>query len=460
MRNDFRVPRTMAGESQSAISGRDGGSSRPFHFPLRPYQNNGIQYLRRVNGCGALFWEMRLGKTITIIRFLSMRRDARRVLVCAPYSALAGWRDELINDGKKDAVHTIYRIKPADRARYLDTTSRTAGWYLVNKEIHLYCDVLRYTWDAVILDESWITNPKAKVTKYFLSRAPRVKYRILLSGTPAPETELQYYTQLYWINPRILGSRSYWDFRVRWCRLEGYDWVMTLRGKQFLGRAIAQACSVLKRTDVGLNKEKIFRKWPVELSAKTRKRYADAELGLLDGEVLKFAGEQWTALRRLCSGEEKEKELVALLRGDLKKDRVIIWANYVEEVERLSRLLQCQYIHGGVGQAEREIIRADFLQRPAARLVAQPECWKFGTNLSGVETVIFFSLPSGLLTWQQVCERTVDLTTKNSLFIISLLAANTVDEAILESLYAKEDRQKSLERIRRGIIARQSAARV
>jgi hypothetical protein len=57
------------------------------------------------------------------------------------------------------------------------------------------------------------------------------------------------------------------------------------------------------------------------------------------------------------------------------------------------------------------------------------------------------------MTWQQVCERTVDLTSDKSLYIISFLAGDTVEEKILEGLYAKEDSQKTLERIRRSIIA-------
>ena len=449
--------RTAARGCQSAESDRVSGPMRSLSFSLRPYQSNGIRYLRNVNGRGALFWEMRLGKTIVTIKFLSQRRDARRILVVAPYSALAGWRDELWREGQ--LTHSIYKDEPGDRADYFYLSRNDAGWFLVNWECHRYVDILSYDWDAIVMDETWIANPKAAVTKYFLS-STKSKYRILLTGTPAPETELQYWSQLEWIQPGVTVTKSFWDYRIRWFRPEGFDWKMSVRGRQFLAGVLARSCSVLKRSDVGLQKEVIFKKWMVQLTPRARTRYQAAEMALLDDRILKFAGERWNAARRICSGPEKEKDLTTLLEGDLAKDRVIIWANYVEEVERLADLLDCRYIHGAVGPDRRDKVRAEFLHGQGTRLVAQPECWKFGTNLTGVDTVIFFSLPSGLMTWQQVCERTVDLSSNKSLFIITFLAADTVEEDILEGLYAKESNQKAVERIRRGAVHRQAAAQL
>jgi hypothetical protein len=103
----------------------------------------------------------------------------------------------------------------------------------------------------------------------------------------------------------------------------------------------------------------------------------------------------------------------------------------LEEVERISGMLDCNYIHGAVSPSDRETIRQRFLQK-GRYLVAQPQCWKWGTNLTGVDVVIFYSLPQGLMTWQQVQERTVNLTSNQSLLIVSLLATDTIDEDILE----------------------------
>jgi SNF2 family DNA or RNA helicase len=426
------------------------GDGSPRALSLRPYQRDGIEYLRANGGCGVLFWEMRLGKTLTTIRFLSHRRDAQRILVLAPYSALAGWKKDL-KENKKD-IYLIYEINPKKRVQLLDHFEKMNGWFLLNKEAFLYLDFLSISWDAIICDETWLANPLSKITKYFLKNT-KARYRILLTGTPAPETELQYYTQLTWVNPAILGCKSYWDFRVRYFRPEGFDWVMSLKGKTFLAKRLASYCSVLTRKDAGLDKEKIFRNRVIQLTPATRKKYKQVESALYDGKILKFAGQRWNECRRLCSGAEKEAELLSLLAGELKESKVMIWADFVEEVERIANILDCFYIHGAVPANEREEIRMTFLHEKR-HLVAQPQTWKWGTNLSGVDTVIFFSLPQSLMTWQQVCERTVDLEKDDSLLIITLTAENTVEEDIRKSLENKETRVNQIDRLRRSIKGR------
>ena len=441
--------------------GRVDGSTRAT-LSLRPYQiTHGVEYLRKHNGVGALLWEMRLGKTLTTIRFLSQRKDARRILVVGPYSCLSGWVNDLQKEGNSlSYIHKIYQIEPQEREEELARSIHCIGYYLINKEAHLYCDVLSFDWDAVVCDETWLANPAAKITKYFLLNT-KAKYRILLTGTPAPESELQYYSQLEWLDKKILKCKSYWDYRIRYFRPEGYNWVMTLRGKQYLAAAIVDSCSVLKRKDVNLEKKTIFEKRVLKLSPGTLKKYSAAEGGLYEDRILKFAGQWWNEMRRLCSGKEKEAELLTLLNGELKNDKVIIWCDFVEEVERVAGLLNTNFIHGGVSNIKREEIKTQFLQQEGNQyLVAQPQCWKWGTNLTGVDTVVFFSMPQGLMTWQQVCERTVDLSSSDSLLIISLIADNTIELDIVESLYEKESREKQLDRFRRGIIDRRTARKL
>jgi hypothetical protein len=443
-------------------------TSRPLFFPIErmimphPCQENlrtrlrdyqikfGLEYLRRVNGCGVLGWEMRLGKTLTVIRFLSQRKDARRILVVAPYSALEGWVDDLQKE--KQLIFKAFREEPNYRETYFNNIQNMVGWFLINKECHLYLDILSYQWDAVVCDETWLANPRSKVTKYFLDNT-QPKYRILLSGTLAPESELQYWSQLTWVNPEILEHRSYWDFRIRYFRPINYDWQMTLRGKQYLASRLAKYVSVLKRADVDMEKKHIYEKRIIQLSKSSSKKYHEIEMGMLDGEVLKFAGERWNEMRRICSLKEKEIELLSLLQGELKNEKTMVWCDYVEEVDRVAALLDCDCVHGGVSMLKREKAKKNFLGK-GLRLVAQPQCWKWGTNLSGCDTIIFFSLPQALMTWQQVQERTVNLLSRQSLLIIILEAENTIETDIYESLREKEGRTKQLERFRRAIIQR------
>ena len=413
---------------------------------LRPYQLSGVKYLRKNNG-GCLFWEMRLGKTITTIRYLS--QVARRILIVGPYSVFHGWKKDI---GDKPVF--IPEGTSAERQEYLDAHSTDEGWFLINKEAHLRVQFLGYQWDAVVIDECFITNPQALVTQYFI-KYTKARIRIILTGTPAPESELQYFSPLQWVNPNILGHKNYWEFRLKKFRLEGFDFVMPVRNKLWLADRLARHCSVLSRKDVNLQKEKIYETRTILLAPYSRRQYARIESeAMLDGEVLKYAGSRYTEMRKICSGAEKMKELKELLNGELTGKQVVIYAWYIEEVQRISAEFSCPAIAGSVGIRERDELR-ELFQRGMVKIMAiQPETIKFGSCFSNADAAVFFSRPASLLTNLQVEERTEDLSTSDSTLIVDIVAEGTIDEDILTSIKLKESAVAALERMRSAIAKR------
>jgi SNF2 family DNA or RNA helicase len=414
---------------------------------LREYQvKKGIHYLRKNMG-GCLFWEMRLGKTLTTIRYLS--QVSKRTLIVGPYSVFAGWIDDLV--GKQ-----VYVIKgtTTSKSDMLNQLQESPGWFLINKEAHLRINFLQYHWDAIVLDECFITNPKAQVTKYFLNHTKDCQ-RIILSGTPAPEGEEQYYCPLRWINPRILGYKNYYHFKVARFRIEGFEYVMPVKDKRWLAGQLNRYCSILKRKDVGLQKEKIYQIRKIVLSRESRILYNTIERdAMLYDRVLKYSAERRNEMRRLCSGKEKIDELKYLLDGELKHQKVIVYAWYVDEVISLAKELRCPAIYGNISVEQREKVRLAFQEGIVTRLVIQPETIKYGSCFSMADMAIFISRPESLLTNLQVEERTEDLSTPESTFILDIVAENTIEEDILLSIKNKESRVQTLERIRRGIETR------
>jgi len=416
---------------------------------LRPYQKRGIAYLIQNNG-GAVFLKMRMGKTIIVIRYLKLFPNAR-ILVLAPYSPLEGWREQLIADGvPADRVFLEYdTIK--GRKEFLDKTQNAPGWFLFYNGSPLNLPFENYRWDACILDEStFIANPKSKISKWCLSMAPRFKIRIILTGTPAPESELQYFNQLSFVNKDILPYRSYWDFRAK-CFYNSFfhNWKMRPGDRLKLAKALNEKAFIVEPEEAGLVNTKIYERRFVQLSPANRKKYNSALQDWIIGDrILKFAGARWDVVRRLCGGEEKRNELEYLLKGELKGRRVIVWAWHVEEVLDISQRLKCPHICGLVPKPKREEIRKEFLKNGDV-LVAQPETWKFGTLLVGVDVVVFFSAPAGLMTIQQIEERTVDYSQSEiGTLIINMVASKTVDEDILKGANNKESKVETLNRIR------------
>ena len=423
---------------------------------LRPYQVNAVRYLR-ARQHGALFMEMRLGKTLTLIRYIKQLPETRRCLVAAPYSALAGWAEELAAERQPAPVYLTGT--KAERYNQLIKGVVTAAnqprtWFLINKEGHLTLPEIAGTqWDVVIIDESFIRNPKAKVTKFFMKNFRDVKHRYILSGTPAPEGELDYFCQLQFLDPAILNVKDYWHFRLNWFSQFGYDYMIKPAARKVLSQRLAATCFFLRRKDVNLGGEKIYEKRVVELPTELRKAYDRLEhefileIQGIERETL-YAGVKFGLLRQLCGGfaekrlvgNHKVAALAELLDGELKDQQVIVWAWYIHEVEHLAQVLKCKSIYGKTKLPDREKIRGAFQRGEERLLVAQPEVWKFGTTLSAASTMIYYSSPEALLTRQQSEDRTLDLAANNSALIIDLLCKDTVDEDIRESLLRKEDK--------------------
>jgi SNF2 family DNA or RNA helicase len=405
--------------------------------------------------------KMRLGKTLCTIRFIKMK-NLNNILVFAPYSALQGWHDALEEEGQKEIV-PLYQIKPSLRNSTLSmfhTCKSKNKWWLCNKESFLYVAYATKKWDAIILDESFIKNPKSKATKFFLKYF-KESIRLLLTGTPAPENELQYYTQLEFLFPGIFGVKNFWEYRAKFARPSGFHgFELNPRGKIQLAEILSKKCFVLNYNDVNLLIPPVYETRFVKLDPETRKKYLFAEKNCLveaDMKVLKYAGQKWAFMRRLITQKEKEHDLLELLNGELKNNSVVIGCNYVEEVERIADLLDTVYIHGSVDKCLREKVRSAFNAGDYTRIVIQPETQKWGSDYGTADTLLILSSPQSKDTREQFEKRIVNLDRKYPDLIIDLVAEDTVEIDILESLKAKENQIQMTERMRRSMQRRQAA---
>jgi hypothetical protein len=440
---------------------------------LRLYQIKALHYLRQ-HIHAALFVEMRMGKTICIIRHIKQLSGINRVLIVAPYSALAGWREELISENYQEKEIVYLTGTKAKRLKLFNISfgrclDVSVKWFLINKEGFLVLpEITKISWDVLILDESFIRNPQSKVTKFFCNNFRNVKHRYLLSGTPAPEGELDYFTQLYFLDPTILGFKNYWEYRLRWFAQFGYDWQIKPASRQILSQRLAKSCFFLQRNEVNLGGKQIIENRIIDLPSKFRNVYDKLEEDfILEYQSIHkqtlYAGVKFGMLHQLCGGfaektmvsNHKIEVLKELLGGELKGQQIVIWAWYVCEVEYLAKMLSCPGISGRIKPIDRDKFRLGFQSKKYKYIVVQPEVWKFGTTLSAASTMIYYSLPEGYLTYQQSKDRALDLEKQNSILILNLLVKDSVDEDSWESLQRKEDRTSMMRSLIRGIQKRQ-----
>lgn len=407
---------------------------------------------------GILFLEMRLGKSLIVLRYVKTL-NAYPVLIVSPSSALFSWEDELqqegisyINLGKGQAGKEKRKALLEIENHYSNTEYKPAV-VLVNKEAWQNIGVLlkRIPWCTVVLDEShFLKNPKAKVSKYFLDSSwKRVPHRFCLSGTPA-ETSLDLFNQIIFVRLNWLGCVSYWQFRQKhfvqaW---DGYSYVLKRDSRKLLHYKLHSSAIVLRRKDVNLDQKKIKEQRTVELPPQIRERYNQVlkewELKTLTGEVIQYRYiiQVFTALRQLSQGimpcdsgvvwSGKADLLLELLQDCWRGEQVVVWFSFVKSLYYVNNRLQkegikCCALCGDSSSQQREMAIKAFQNGELSVLLLQEQIGQTGLNLSCSSTAVYYSEPLSLSIKQQTEDRILSVQKKEPLLYVSLLTEDTID---------------------------------
>jgi SNF2 family DNA or RNA helicase len=430
---------------------------------LRPYQKDIIRWGLKIPSLGLCPVDMRLGKSLCAIRFTKLW-DCKHILIVAPYSAIYGWEDELKSENInfRDIGILTGEMSSKEKDRVLNTML-VPKWLIVNKEIHrTFPNIFRYEFDCIILDESsFIANPSTDVTKFYLkSEWQRAKHRIILSGTPATENPLQYYCQIKFLDHALLKEKNYWDFRMKWFKPDGFKWKITEEGKKYLASVLHKCTYSLSRKDVHLGGIKIYEQRYCELGKEVRAKYNEVVKSFSYDEQHKtiYATQKFLWLREFASGFVDKKivdkckidMLVNLCSNELKEQQVVIWCNFLCELDLVWASFHTgtvEKINGSVNPSQRAEIVRKFQEGKIQYLCIQPETMKFGSKLTAADCMVYFSSPLSGLTRQQTEDRTIDVDKKDSILIIDLITKDTVDEDIYLSLIKKESQAQMMTRI-------------
>lgn len=419
----------------------------------------------------ALFMEMRLGKTLVAVRtclrwYTPLDPElGLRVLVVAPGSALGSWESELKQEGASAVWLTGTKKKRRESLAF--TFDRKASrreflFALINKEGWIALpEIAAKRWDVVICDEStFLKNPTAKVTKFFAKYFRDVPHRWILTGTPCPEGEHEYFCQLQFLRGGAFGFTRYWDFRAHYMEPHpcGYGWILKPGAPDHLRRVVGKTCHILRRKDAGLERKKIYERRELELPKEIRKIYDRAEesmileapgIGVISST--KWITTSWGWLRQLCGGfaqdrlvwDGKIKELLALLQGELAREKVVVWCCYNREITsiidalRINRI-SCNWWNGLIRPEMREATRKIFQTKKDPRvLVLQQATAQTGMDLSIADTAIYYSSPPGQLARSQTEDRILSIKKTSPLLYLDLTVKDSVDVDVLEVLKEK-----------------------
>ncbi|MEO9965139.1 MAG: SNF2-related protein [Reichenbachiella sp.] len=191
--NDYEIPAGFKGE-------------------LRPYQRAGFNWMRflneyRLGGC--LADDMGLGKTVQTLALLQsvhQEKDSGTSLLVMPTSLIYNWEKEsekFTPDLKILNYTGVKRVK--DPTRFVDYDLVITSYGLIRQDIDLLAE---YHFNYIILDESQvIKNPESNISKCV--RDLNSSYKLILTGTPIENTTMDLWSQMTFLNPGLLGGKSF-----------------------------------------------------------------------------------------------------------------------------------------------------------------------------------------------------------------------------------------------------------
>jgi superfamily II DNA or RNA helicase len=173
---------------------------------LRPYQCRGVEWMHHLCdvGChGLLADEMGLGKTLQVLSLLAVRPLPRMPgLIVCPASVVPVWRSEIAKFFPQLATEVLKAGNDFSARR--EPVLWLASYTQLRKHRHLL-DGTEFGY-AVLDEGQFIKNPDAKVTQTCF--AVRAAHRLVLTGTPLENRQLDLWSIFRFLLPGLLGTRA------------------------------------------------------------------------------------------------------------------------------------------------------------------------------------------------------------------------------------------------------------
>ena len=387
----------------------------------------------------ALLLDMGTGKTkvtLDTIGYLFEKSKINFVLVVAPKGVIPNWIPEIEAHLPPRIEREIVLWNPSlskqrrDELNDLHTKSKKLKFLLMNVEAFSTAKgvevaeifVQKFNTFMVVDESTTIKNRKAKRTKALCAVGREAVYRRILTGSPVTRSPLDLFSQMAFLDPKILGFSSFYAFQGRYSIVSrrtmgahSFNQVVGFRRLDELTDKLSEHSYRVKKEDCLDLPDKVYTKRTVALTVEQHIAYAQMKklaLARLDSGELSTTKNVLTQIMRLqqiCCGNltdddgkihslpsNRIKELLDLceeLQG-----KAIIWATWTMDIRSIATALRDRHgvqavstLHGETPDSERQQIVEIFQDRQSESrfLVGHPRTGGYGLTLTAASTVIY-----------------------------------------------------------------------
>lgn len=413
-----------------------------------------------------LMLDMGLGKTVVTLTAIWLMVldsfDVGKILVIAPKRVAEDtWPKEL----KKweHLTGLTYSLVLGSKKQREEALQKKAAIYIINRENVAWL-VENYKWDfdTLVIDElSSFKSNKAQRFKALKKVRPKVQRVIGLTGTPAPNSLLDLWPQMYLLDMGERLGRFIGGYRDRFFKPDKrnkeiiYSYKPRDGAEESIYQLINDICISMKAVDFLDMPDKISNRIEVSMDKKEKELYEEFKREMiitlkgdeidainaagLSNKLLQMAnGAVYGENKKVVSIHDKKLDALEDLIEAANGKPLLIAYWYKHDLERISKRFDVRII-----QTTEDIDDWNAGEIPVALI--HPASAGHGLNLQdGGSTIIWFGLTWSLELYQQLNARLWRQGQKNTVVIQHIVTNGTHDEDVMRALECKDMRQSAL----------------
>jgi len=432
---------------------------------MHKYQNYCVQKIIE-NNIFALLLDMGLGKSIitltAIMELMHNYFEVSKVLIIAPLRvARDTWSNECEKwEHLKDLK--ISKILGSEIERKL-ALNKKADIYIINREnLDWLCENYKFDFDMVVIDElSSFKCHKSKRFKALRKVRPKIKRIVGLTGTPAPNSLMDLWSQINLLDMGERLGRFIGGYRDRYFMPDKrnaqivYSYKLRDKAEDAIYDKISDICISMKACDYLNMPKRIFNKVEVQMDEKEEKLYKKLEtemlLSFVEGDIDAVnAAALSNKLLQMANGavydengkvkvihDKKLDVLEDLIEGANEKP-ILVFYGYKHDKERIIKRFKA----GEINTSEDINLWNSGKMKIA---IAHPASAGHGLNLqSGGSIVIWFGLTWSLELYEQANARLYRQGQKETVVIHHIICSGTIDEQVIKVIKKKQIGQNEL----------------